>query len=100
MQKSGDLRKELRKICTTEAGVVKWRDFARVFQSFHPDVSTEAVSEIWTFLGGGEECPLHTFFRYCLPCEGVLALGIPSFRRRRNEEDGSRRPRGACVVQG
>ncbi|CAE7925734.1 Neurl1b [Symbiodinium necroappetens] len=66
-RKDVDLKQELRKICTSEAGVVKWCDFARVFQSFHPNVAIEAVSEIWAFLGGGEEQPLHTFFRYCLP---------------------------------
>ncbi|OLP74816.1 hypothetical protein AK812_SmicGene45539, partial [Symbiodinium microadriaticum] len=59
MKKDADLKNELRKICTTEAGVVKWCDFARVFQSFHPDVAIEAVSEIWTFLGGGESGPVN-----------------------------------------
>ncbi|CAE7284037.1 Neurl1b [Symbiodinium sp. CCMP2592] len=67
MQTDDELAQELGKICTAEADVVKWRDFARVFESFHPGVAIEAVSELWTFLGGGEELPLHTFFRYCLP---------------------------------
>ena len=91
MKKDADLKNELRKICTTEAGVVKWCDFARVFQSFHPDVAIEAVSEIWTFLGGGESRPLHIFFRYCLP--GGEHLPLVSLL---SAEEGRMRPGLTC----
>ncbi|CAE7828638.1 PNO, partial [Symbiodinium sp. CCMP2456] len=82
LKKNFGLSEELRKICTTQAGVVTWFDFARVFTSFDPLVSKRVVSEIWTYMNHwnmakGEELELQVFLRFCLPGGFALPLVSP-----------------------
>ncbi|OLP77418.1 hypothetical protein AK812_SmicGene42524 [Symbiodinium microadriaticum] len=48
MQKDADLKEELRNICTTEAGVVKWCDFARARYPFSPPKKKQRGAHLQT----------------------------------------------------